>query len=132
MNAAVCDTHALVFFAAGSKRLGKRAARVFAAAEARAAIVYVPVAVLWECALLARTGRVDLGGSVRAFADRLFSNPAYQPVELTAEQVCLAEERRPNADPFDALVCAAAQQLDLPLLTRDADITASGLVRVVW
>jgi predicted nucleic acid-binding protein len=39
---------------------------------------------------------------------------------------------RPNDDPFDALICAAARHLDLPLLTRNGDIQDSGLVRVVW
>lgn len=60
------------------------------------------------------------------------SQPAYQPADLTAEQVYLADEMRPNSDPFDALICAAARQLDLPLLTRDGDIEASGLVSVGW
>jgi PIN domain nuclease of toxin-antitoxin system len=35
-------------------------------------------------------------------------------------------------DPFDALIVSAARTLALPLLTRDADIRASGAVRVIW
>jgi PIN domain nuclease of toxin-antitoxin system len=132
LTAAVADTHALIFHAHGSRKLGKRAAAAFAAAEERTAVVYIPVAVMWECALLARIGRVDFQRSVRAFFDDLFSNPAYQPFDLTPEQVCIADERRPNTDPFDALICAAACHLDLPLLTRDQDIHDSRLVRVVW
>ena len=38
----------------------------------------------------------------------------------------------PNADPFDALVLAAATALSLPLLTRDPDLVASDRVRVLW
>lgn len=130
--AAVADTHALVFHAAGGRHLGKRAAAVFAAAEQRTGIIYIPVAVVWECALLTLVRRIDLRRSVREFFVDLFSNPAYQPVDLTAEQVYVAAEMRPNTDPFDALICAAARELDLPLLTRDAAILESGLVRVVW
>ena len=132
LAAAVADTHALVFHAAGGRHLGKRAAAVFAAAEHRTSIIYVPVAVIWECAVLARVGRIDLRRSAREFFADLFSNPAYQPVDLTAEQVYLADEMRPNADPFDALICAAARHLDLPLLTRDGDISDCGWVRAVW
>jgi PIN domain nuclease of toxin-antitoxin system len=132
LSAAVADTHAVVFHAAGGKHLGKRAAAVFAAAERRSGIVYVPVAVMWECAILARIGRIDLQRSTRDFFADLFSNPAYQPVDLTPEQIYLADEMRPNADPFDALICAAARHLGLPLLTRDGDIRESGLVSVVW
>jgi PIN domain nuclease of toxin-antitoxin system len=105
---------------------------VFAGAERRTGIVYVPVAVMWECGLLAHIGRVDLKRSVREFFADLFSNPAYQPVDLTPEQIYVADERRPNDDPFDALICAAARHLDLPLLTRDGDIQDSGLVSVIW
>ena len=131
-RAAVTDTHALLFHAAGGGRLGPRAASHFAACERREALIYVPAVVIWECALLARAGRVNLRRSVRGFFDDLFSNPAYQPHDLTAEQVFAAEEIRVNRDPFDALICAAARDLELPLITRDADIRSSGLLRVIW
>jgi PIN domain nuclease of toxin-antitoxin system len=87
---------------------------------------------MWECSLLVRIGRVDLGRPARDFFDDLFSNPAYQPLELNQEQVLLADERQPNADPFDALICAAARSLDLPLITCDGAIRESRLVKVVW
>jgi PIN domain nuclease of toxin-antitoxin system len=131
-EAAVTDTHPLLFHAAASRRLGKRAAAVFEAAERRVAVVYVPVVVLWECGSLALAGRVDLGRSLHEFCTELFSNPAYQPLDLTPEQVYDADVSRPNRDPFDALVCAAARHLNLPLVSRDADIRASGLVDVIW
>ena len=130
--AAVTDTHPLLFHAAGGRRLGRKAAQHFAACERREAILYVPAAVIWECALLARGGRVNLRQSVRGFFDDLFSNPAYQPYDLTAGQVFAAEELRVNRDPFDALICAAARDLELPLITRDEDIRSSGVLRVVW
>ena len=44
----------------------------------------------------------------------------------------LADEMRFNRDPFDALICAAARAMDLPLITRDADIRGSGAVKVLW
>ena len=44
----------------------------------------------------------------------------------------LAADMRPNDDPFDALICAAAQHVELPLITRDADIERSRLVKAVW
>lgn len=130
--AAVCDTHALLFHAAGGGQLGRRAAAHLAACEERQAILYIPVAVIWECVLLARGSRINLRRSVRGFFDDLFSNPAYQPYDLTAAQLFLADEARVNRDPFDALICAAAIDLNLPLITRDGDIRSSGVVRVMW
>lgn len=130
--AAVTDTHPLLFHAAGTGKLGKAAKAHFDACERREAMIYVPMAVVWESALLARAGRVNLRRSVRGFFDDVFSNPAYQPYDLTVSQVLAADEARINRDPFDCLICATAIDLQMPLLTRDGDIRSSGLVRVVW
>ena len=132
ISAAVVDTHPLIVHAAGGKVLGKRADAHFRACEERRAIAYVPTIVIWEISLLVRIRRIDVGGSLRAFFTTLFSNPAYQPLELSVEHVILADEVRPNDDPFDALICAAAMTLELPLVTRDADIKESGIVPTIW
>ena len=126
LPSAVTDTHALLFHAAGSRAFGPRAARHFAACESQQALICVPAAVIWECTLLARAARVNLRRFTRGFFDDLFSNPAYQPLDLNAEQIFIADETRINRDPFDALICAAARTLDLPLLTRDVDTQVRG------
>ena len=131
-EAAVTDTHAIVFHAAGGGRLGPKAAAFFERCEQRQAILYVPGVVIWECSLLARVARINLRRTVRAFFEDLFSNPSYQPLDVTPEHVFLADELRFNRDPFDALICAAARAVDLPLITRDADIRGSGVVKVIW
>lgn len=130
--AAVTDTHALLFHAAGTGLLGRRAAAHFDACERQQALVHVPMAVVWEVSLLARVGRINLRRPVREFFGELFTNPAYHPYELTPDQIYLADDLRFTRDPFDGLVCAAARSLSLPLLTRDADIRGSGAVRVLW
>jgi PIN domain nuclease of toxin-antitoxin system len=131
-QAAVTDTHALMYHAGHSRVLGRKAAAAFAQCEERAFVIYVPAAVMWETALLARVSRVNLRRTVRVFFDDLFSNPAYQPLDLTPEHIFLADELRFTRDPFDALICAAAQTLNLPLITRDAAIRESGVVRTIW
>lgn len=128
----MCDTQALLFHAGRDQRLGSQAAALFRACEARNAIVYVPVAVLWEISVLAQRGRIDLGRSLAGFTEDLFSNPAYHPLELSVEQVLLATELGPACDPFDALIVAAARLLDLPLVTSDPRIVESSPVRTVW
>ena len=131
-SSAVTDTHPLIFHAAGGGRLGPGAAALFQRCEERKAVLYVPAAVIWECSLLARVARVNLRRTVRGFFDDLFSNPAYQPLDVTLEQLFLADELRFTRDPFDGLIVAAAQTAGLPLITRDAEIRESGAVRVVW
>lgn len=131
LDAAVTDTHALLYHAAG-RGLGPKAAALFNAAEARNAQIYVPVAVIWEVTLLARAGKINLRRTTGAFFTDLFTNPAYQPFDLSAEQVYAADELRFNRDPFDALIVAAAHEMELPLITKDQEIAASAAVRTIW
>jgi PIN domain nuclease of toxin-antitoxin system len=130
--AAVTDTHALLYHAGGRSRLGRRAAAHFDACERREAILYVPMAVVWEVALLSRGAQINLRRTVRDFFTDLFSNPAYHPYDLGVEQVFDADDLRFTRDPFDALICAAARDLDLPLLTRDRAMAESRTVRTLW
>lgn len=132
MIAAVTDTHALLFHALGSRKLGRKAAAVFAKAERQEALVYVPAVVLWEVGVLARLGKIVLKRSLRSFAGDLFSNPSYQPVEILPDHVYLSLEEAPREDPFDGLICAVARHLELPLMTRDGAIAESKLVEVLW
>jgi PIN domain nuclease of toxin-antitoxin system len=129
---AAADTHALLFHAAGSGVLGPRAAKHFEATELQQALTYIPAAVMWEVTLLARAGRVNLRRSVRDFFSDLFSNPAYQPHDLTPNQIYAADDLRFNRDAFDALIVAGAMSLKVPLLTRDSDIRSAGVLRVIW
>lgn len=132
LEAAVTDTHALVFHAAGGGGLSARAAAFFERCERQQTIIYVPAVVIWECSLLARVARINLRRSVRAFFEDLFTNPAYQPLDASPEQVYLADELRFSRDPFDALICAAARVINVPLITRDAEIRGSGTVKTIW
>jgi PIN domain nuclease of toxin-antitoxin system len=131
-SAAVADTHALVFHAAGSGVLGPKAKTAFAGAERGEMLIYVPMAVIWEVSLLARAVRINLRRPVRTFFADLFSNPAYQPHALEADQVFDADELRFTRDPFDALIVASARDLGLALITRDALIRESGVVKTIW
>jgi PIN domain nuclease of toxin-antitoxin system len=132
LQRAVTDTHPLIFHAVGGGQLGSRARAIFERCEQQEAILYVPVAVIWECSLLARVAKINFRRTVRAFFDDLFSNPAYQPIELAPEQVFLADEFRFTRDPFDGLIVAAAHGTGLPLVTRDEVIRESGVVQVIW
>lgn len=132
-EAAVTDTNALIYRAAGPARLlSRRAAEHFDACDRQHAMMFVPAAVMWELSMLARVGQVDLGRSPRLFFRDLFTNSAYQALDVSPEQVYDASELGFNRDPFDALIVAAARSVDLPLITRDEAIRASGAVRVLW
>ena len=131
-DTAVTDTHPLIFHAAGGAKLGRQAALFFARCERRESLLYIPIGVMWECSFLARVGKINLRRSIRSFFGDLFSNPAFQPLDISVDQVFLADEMRFIRDPFDGLIVAAARTLDLPLITRDEVIADSEEVTVLW
>ena len=132
LNAAVTDTHALLYYTGGGRGLGPKAAAQFRAVDEGRALIYVPMAVLLEVTFLSRVGRGGLRVPPAVFFNTLFMNPGYQPFDLSSEQVFAAAELRFNRDPYDALIVAAAQVLGLPVITRDSDIVASNAVKVIW
>ena len=82
--------------------------------------------------MLAHRGRVNLRRPAREFFGDLFSNPSYQPHSLEIAQVFDAGELTLLHDPFDALICAAALDLSLPLITCDQAIVEAKRVKTVW
>jgi len=83
---------------------GRQAKTVLSRAEDGKVIVQVPMAVIWEVSILARIVRINVRRSVRAFFDDLFSNPAFQPFDLTPAQVFPADDLRFTRDAFDGLI----------------------------
>ncbi len=131
-DAAVTDTHALMFHGGGGRSLGPRAAAQFRAADEGEALIYVPMAVLIEITFLTRAGRGGLRVPLTTFINQLFANPCYQPLDLSLEQLMTANDININRDPYDSMIVAAALVLGLPLITRDSAIVDSGAVKVLW
>ena len=132
MSVYVTDTHPLVWFAAGkSGRLSKKALRAFSSAARGESLIYVPPFVLWEVAILLKIGRVALQEDFGDWADHLMAQQGFALADFTVPVATVAY-RYPLVDPFDAVITATAQILDLPLITKDSEITNSGLVEVYW
>ena len=60
-----------------------------------------------------------------------FAHVHQVPVSLSAA-IKAPMLRLPHADPFARLIVATALDPGVPLITKDGNITDSGLVRVVW
>jgi PIN domain nuclease of toxin-antitoxin system len=130
MNRAVADTHALVWFLARPKRLGKAASRLFLAAESGRARILVPCVLLVELALLHERGRKVLGVAEVLAAVAQSEGLAFAPFDAAdAREFALLSSL---ADPFDRMMVATARALGCPLISADEVVTASGLVSVVW
>jgi len=126
---ALLDTHAVLWAAEGDGRLGPSAAELLRTFKTGEAVI--SDITLLEIAMLAKKGRIRLSVSVREYLHEIQRN--YPPLVITSEIAAAAMDLElPHGDPFDRIIVASARRHELPLLTRDRNISASGLVRVVW
>jgi PIN domain nuclease of toxin-antitoxin system len=126
------DTHALLWWQAGSERLGTSATEAIATA---ARILISPIS-CWEVAMLVGKGRVALDRPVGRWVDELVGGTV-EVAELTARVATAAGSLVGfHGDPADRLIYATAATDGLVLVTKDrrlADHAATqGDVRVVW
>lgn len=132
MSVYVTDTHPLIWYAAGTHRqLSRKALRVFNAAALDASLIYVPVFVLWEIAMLLKIGRISLREPYPVWVENLSSQRGFA---LPPQDVTVLSEAYsyPFADPFDSVIAATAHVLELPLITKDTAISDSRLVEIYW
>jgi PIN domain nuclease of toxin-antitoxin system len=123
------DTHAVLWAAEGDDRLGGSAAGLLKNLKAGEALI--SDITLLEIAMLAKKDRIELAVSVEEYLRGIQRN--YPPMSISSEIAALAMDLDlPHADPFDRIIVATARHHDLPLLTRDKNISSSGVVRVVW
>lgn len=130
---AVLDTHAWVWWMNGSPELGGGARHLLERAGPERPVL-VPDVCLWEVATLASLGRLRLAIRLEEWLLRASAPPLVEVVPITpaiaAEVASLPDSF--HRDPADRLIVSTARSFGLPLLTADARIRDSGLVRVVW
>lgn len=123
------DTHALIWAALDDPKLSRKAAR--AIHEASPDELGVSDVSIQELALLIHSDKVILSGrpseEVHAWLEH------YSVIPICIEAALLAPSLKlPHSDPFDRMIVATAITLKIPLITRDANIQDSGLVKIHW
>lgn len=130
---AVTDTHALIWHCSGqSRRLGRAARSHFTRADAFQAVIYVPTLVLVEISEQHHLGRVRLASSFEQWLRALVDSRRYIVVDLNTEIVRASHNLFDIPERGDRLIAATAQTLDVPLMTRDAEIARCARVDRLW
>ncbi|MGE0863750.1 MAG: type II toxin-antitoxin system VapC family toxin [Vicinamibacterales bacterium] len=122
------DTHALIWFQAGDRRLSKAARR---AIEADDAELLISAATVWEMAIKASLHRLKLSDPVDSYiAEKVGQGYRLLAVSWThaAKVEALPWHHR---DPFDRLLVAQALTERCPVITKDRAFHKYG-VEVVW
>ena len=130
---AVTDAHALIWYGLGrSRKLGRRAKRLFEQAEEGKAALYVPTIALVEISEAAWRGKIQFKHGFSAWADELFASGHFFCVDLTREVVEQAERLYRIPERGDRLIAATAAALDCPLITRDEALGEVTNLQIIW
>ena len=122
------DTHALLWFQAGDRRLSRAARTAIEAADAEPLL---SAAVAWEMAIKASLGRLHLKETVERYVEEKLTQ-GYQMLGVSWQHAARVEQLPwHHRDPFDRLLVAQALVEKCPLVTRDRAFGKYG-VDVVW
>jgi PIN domain nuclease of toxin-antitoxin system len=129
----VLDTHVLVWWVTGTRRLSVRAKRVVDQNVRRGPAIVSAISVL-EIATAARRGRLELGVPLDQWLADLRMLPEIQFESVSAEIAEIAggfDDTTPG-DPADRIIIATALTLGAKLVTADERLRASSTVATVW
>ena len=121
------DTHTLLWFLQGDKKLSDKARRLIDNPSNKK---FLSIASLWEIAIKVSLGKLVLGKSFeRLFPEQLYFN-RIQILDITVDSLTkLTTLPFHHRDPFDRLIIAQALVEDLPIIGGDAAFNAYGIRR---
>jgi PIN domain nuclease of toxin-antitoxin system len=128
------DTHVLLWWAAGSGMLSRRATQAIGGAKP---ILISPVS-CWEITTLVRKGRIGLDRDPFTWVRDLFNDEQVEAASLTPQAAAIAGSFTDDfpGDPADRLIYATAIDLVVPLVTKDRGLRTYAAetrnARVIW
>jgi len=126
----VTDTHPLLWYLAGDRRLSQAAEATFDEAESGAALVVVPAIVLAETIRVVEKKRLllEFDGVLRAI--QRSSNYRVLPLDMAV--ISILPKLTILSELHDRIIVASADLLGAPLITCDSAIARSGYLKIIW
>ncbi len=129
----VLDAHALIWFLEGNPRLGSNART---AIQDPASVLYLPIIALAEACWVVQKGRTGIASVAALLAD-VDADRRIVLVPLDRAILDLSMTLAAINEMHDRQIAATALHLStsssqVPVLTCDRDITASGVVPIIW
>lgn len=126
----VTDTHALLWFLSGDKKLGKQAASYLKAVEAGNVRLVIPIVVMMEILVITEKKRVET--SWAEILEKIFKFPDYVIYPIDTEVLFEVKKMNQKLELHDRIIAATAKLLKAPLLTVDPEIINYTDVEIVW
>jgi PIN domain nuclease of toxin-antitoxin system len=125
------DTHALLWWQAGGRRLSQAAATAIDRAE----LIHLSPVTFWEIATLRRFGRVELDRELGVWVHDLLRQPRIAIAALTPEAATWAGDLGADfpGDLIDRLLYATGRDIRVPMVSKDERLRDySGDVEFIW
>jgi len=123
------DTHAFLWWLAGDERLPQEARAAISTIENQ---VLVSAASAWEICTKVRLGKLPGAVVVAADFSACLSGQGFTPVAITVEHAQRAGSLPgPHRDPFDRMLIAQTQAMEVPLVSNERLFDRYG-VRRLW
>lgn len=123
------DTHAVPWVFGEPARLGKDSRRILESCSPEE--IAICDFSLYELAVLMERGRIKISQPANTVLSEIVSRITLVPLDASIAWEA-ARLSLPQGDPFDRVIVATARRYQLPLITKDAMIVDSKLVKTIW
>jgi PIN domain nuclease of toxin-antitoxin system len=127
------DTHVLIWRALKPEMLSKKAMDAISIANETDSIICSDIS-LWEISMLMSKNRIHVESTYLEFIKLIKASTNYFFQRITPE-IADVSTRLPaeiNLDPADRIICATSLISNTPLVTADANLRKSGIVKTIW
>ena len=131
----ILDTHALVWFVEGNKRLSEAAKVIIAATDSQ---MVLPIIALAESVVIIQRGRTTIS-DVSRFLTRVYADTRIEifPLTLDVFERSLTPEALQIPELHDRFIVSTGLHLQdlgdtIRLVTRDQAITDAGVLSTIW
>lgn len=130
MSEYVTDTHSLLWYLLASEALSAKAKSAFDEAESDRALIYIPSIVFAELYFLNIKQKhiINFGFEFQ----KIKQSGQFILTAFEADDVLDFDKDADVTEMHDRIIVGVARRLNAPLITKDQNIGASGLIEIVW
>lgn len=125
------DTHVLVWMSLDPSRLSQAAITAVQDARTKGALCISDIT-LWEIALLARRGKIQITGALDTFVYEMSLPMSVKPITPVIASMAVQFPDDYPRDPADRLIGATSVVERVPLVTADEELRRSPLLHTIW